>query len=401
MTRYRESSELAFSTEWRARLSGSYQYSGIDTIMNNHIMEDELHPGYKNSTSGDNGGIMYHYSSKTSANPARIDWDSPASDWSPAGYGNAHGLCLPSYMLYHGEESFGIAMPSDQEILGLGATAMSRTRPTKSSVDFSTTIGELRQEGIPHLVGLEALRAKSKFLKTSGSEYLNVEFGWKPLISDLLKFGRAVKNSTKIINQFRKGSDQKIRRRYNFPQAFTSGQVFGSFIMRPYYLLDQMPTGVKIYEESNMTWFSGAFKYHVPLGDDLPSKLARYEQEANKLFATRLTPEVVWNLQPWSWAVDWFSNTGDVLSNISAMGNDGMVMQYGYVMNKHMTRITLQTDPFYYARTGKWLQCGLTKEILTERRLGASPYGFFVNIPGLTARQDAIVVALGIAKSQR
>jgi hypothetical protein len=145
------------------------------------------------------------------------------------------------------------------------------------------------------------------------------------------------------------------------------------------------------------------------IGDDLGSKFKRFEQEANYLLGTRLTPEVVWNLAPWSWAADWFGNTGDILRNISYLGADGLVMQYGYIMHHE------QAQSHMWANTSGWTGFNglgqITNPYLSSLwrtdksdmkiRRSATPYGFGVDTSSLSTKQWAILAALGISKGPK
>jgi hypothetical protein len=131
--------------------------------------------------------------------------------------------------------------------------------------------------------------------------------------------------------------------------------------------------------------------------------LDKWDAEANKLFGTRLTPATVWNLAPWSWAADWFSNTGDVLNNISAFGSDSLVLKYGYIMRK--TREMQQSIWQGYVNTPTGANQFVTaREAFgheTRVRLRATPYGFGIDMGSFTPRQIAISAAVGITQAPR
>lgn len=128
-----------------------------------------------------------------------------------------------------------------------------------------------------------------------------------------------------------------------------------------------------------------------------------WEREANKLYGTRLTPDVLWNIAPWSWAADWFANTGDIVSNITAFGSDSLALKYGYIMRRTRTMdhtiwqgyINTPDGPNKFVRTRE----AFGSE--TSVRLRASPYGFGTAIEALTPRQIAISASLGISRAPR
>lgn len=282
-----------------------------------------------------------------------------------------------------------------------GATAIARSLPTSPAVDASVAIGELRNEGLPKYIGSSVFKENVSIAKKAGDEYLNYEFGWRPLVSTLIDFCHAVKHSEEIWAGYVKGSGKQIRRRYLFPTAegmmhlptSNVAQVGRAYVNNNIsYPLDVR--GVDRFERKQ--WFSGSFKYYVPLGDDMSSKLQRHASYANKILGLRLTPEVVWNLSPWSWAADWFANTGDIMKNISSLGRDGLVLRYGYMMNQSITSreinaVNAPSNPVPYSSMFKQTN-------IVRQRLAANPYGFGVTFDSLSSKQKAIITALGLSK---
>jgi len=307
-------------------------------------------------------------------------------------------------VLYHTTPS------SEATLMKLGATAIARTIPTNPVADAGTFIGELKS-GLPKLVGRELFKTKMKDYRKVGSEYLNVEFGWKPLISDLQKFGTAAIESERIIEQLHRDSGKRIRRKYTFPDEVSSlpstasttaanswcnglaiypGLREAAGTTRPRYS----------YRHETKTWFVGEYTYHLDLGNTLRSRLDRHAAEARKLYGVELTPATVWNLAPWSWAVDWEGNIGDVLHNVSRFSQDGLVLRYGYIMQQKTTRMDVTL-----ARSGciKGTQAPLSMTVIatSKVRRRATPFGFGFDMTALTGRQSAILGALGISRGPR
>jgi hypothetical protein len=122
---------------------------------------------------------------------------------------------------------------------------------------------------------------------------------------------------------------------------------------------------------------------------------------ASKIFGLELTPEVAWNLSPWSWAADWFTNAGDVISNLTDWATDGLVLRYGYVMEHTIASNTYT----FVGKTGfsntSVRPSPVTLVTETKRRVKANPFGFGVTWGGLSPRQLAITAALGITNAMR
>lgn len=285
--------------------------------------------------------------------------------------------------------------PSDASIASDGATAISRVHPERPDFSLAQQLGELR-ERFPSVVGSSLLRDKVNIARKSGNEYLNVEFGWKPLISSVLDFARTVKESNSIVSGYVRKNQEHTRRRYNFPQLLsmrTDSSTGGNF-----YPVDAALAATTAYYEkvTHDKWFEGAFIYWVPVPDTLQGQILLYESRANKLLGTRLTPSVLWELAPWSWAVDWFSNTGEIFQNLSYIGADASVMKYGYMMNHLKTELQVSQ---YRDTSGYNVKASKTVVSDIKMRRPSSPYGFSVEWDGMTSRQIAIATALGLTRS--
>jgi len=129
----------------------------------------------------------------------------------------------------------------------------------------------------------------------------------------------------------------------------------------------------------------------------------KWDAEANKLLGTRLTPATVWNLAPWSWALDWFTNTGDVVTNLSAFANDGLCLRYGYIMEEVSTRNTGCWQGYINTRDSANVFIKIEESFgsTTKKRQPATPFGFGLELGSFTPRQMAITAALGLSNAPR
>jgi len=320
---------------------------------------------------------------------------------------------------YHIENFNGIVLPctpgllsfpapinsSNAQLNALGATAVARCKPTNSVAELATAVGELRKDGLPHLPGISLWRDQARLFRSLGKEYLNHKFGWQPFINDIRNVASAVSRANTVLKQFERDSGRLVRRHYSFPiQTEDTTSVFLpgprlAYMVPPASQFWGGPRGdvVRRRVKTTRRWFSGAFTYHLPSGSTARGKLERYALEADKLLGVLPTPEVIWNLAPWSWAVDWFSNTGDVISNLSDYAVYGLVMQYGYIMEHSMTQDTYTMS----GGTGlKFLQdtTPLTLVQETKIRRRANPFGFGVSWDGLSPTQLAIAAAIGVTR---
>jgi hypothetical protein len=286
---------------------------------------------------------------------------------------------------------------TDSEIKGLGTTAIARTIPTSPILDGATLLGETISGGLPALTGIKTWKERARLNRAAGSEYLNYQFGWVPLLNDIRNFAYAVKNSHKVLEEFHEGSGKNTRVGYKFPKSSYNHVELRTInsVRADGVAWDSLP-GYQQEISGSQTWFNGCFTYYVPVSVDTRSSIARFAADANKLFGVRVTPEVLWNISPWSWGMDWFGNVGDVLANMSALGSDGLVLKYGYVMYHN----------FYDVRRVQFPHVNNGGVSASSRRLGevkkrfpASPYSYFAAPTSLSVKQSAILVALGLSKS--
>jgi hypothetical protein len=377
---HKTGSSMACDLPWMAW--SSWTTTGRIQLFNSFQMDTGSHQAPYGSSDGDNGGpwqlIKTEYRGITPGHYTGWFANGQYFDGNFLPGGASGGFTPPQ----------GPVLASGLDMISKGTTLMSRALPTNPSSSLAQFLGELH-EGLPHIFGSSLLRDRTDFLRGSGSEYLNAEFGWAPMVSDVRKFAHAVKHSHEILRQFHKDSGKKIRRRRAFPDEISEAEFHGGIF--PLGGLNTWLIGDIYWTNTVKCWFSGAFKYYVPVSDTVAGKFERFAADADKLLGVRLTPDVLWELTPWSWAYDWFTNTGDIMKNISQLGHDGLVMQYGYLM-----RSSEQLE----RRSASMGGSNSTLEIYTatKQRLPATPYGFGVDMGGLSNTQIAILAALGISR---
>lgn len=292
----------------------------------------------------------------------------------------------------------------------LGTTAIARCKPTNNVANLATDIAETFQMGLPHLWGSTLWKDRTLSAKAAGSEYLNHEFGWMPLVGDIRNSCYAVANAHRLMDAYERNSGKQVRRRYEFPIEKTETNVTLNQADGSLYT-GSNPAGI-MYDGSKpmpylnkrttfyrRTWFSGAFTYHLPIGYKSRNWLVNAAAKAGPLVGIELTPNVVWNAMPWTWAIDWFSNMGDVVNNLSDWSTDGLVLRYGYIMEHTLQRVTYSlAGPTRYKPYGLQFASPITYSLETKRRQKATPFGFEVTWNMLTSRQLAIAAALGLTR---
>lgn len=245
-----------------------------------------------------------------------------------------------------------------------------------------------------------------------GSEYLNGVFGWMPFVNDLRQMYNLQKTIDKRLAQIIRENGRYIRRRATVEDDVTTSDtetlssqpflnVFGA---PPIFMSGKTRHNVTVRTTTKI-WFSGSFRYYIP---DNFSSWAWTTYAVTALFGALPTPELLWNLMPWSWLIDWFSNAGDVISNASFNAVDNLTCRYSFIM-KHVTKRTTAssavwsagpTNPSdYWAPLDKTFLSTKTEESKV-RSGGGNPYGLNIKLPDLSAYQLAVLAALGISRQK-
>lgn len=295
------------------------------------------------------------------------------------------------------------------------ATMYGRMAPAVSEFSLSSFLGELR-EGLPRLTST-LLRDVKRF-NGLGDDYLNVQFGWKPFVNDLRSlatnllgasyglyrpFGATHRSRKSIITDEFLRSDgvseefQVIAGKYVWPfEAHPPLQIGGS--SGNYYspALLGIPSASRRVEVTRS--IEGEFVYIPKAGFD-PSK---YYDRLETLMSTDITPSTLWQLTPWSWLTDWFSDIGGAISSMEAAISNRVLSTYLYAMET--TSVTTRSSLAAIRPTAGVTYVGPNfysqeTSFTRKRRIRANPFGFTGSSPAsLTGDQFAILGALGLTR---
>lgn len=321
------------------------------------------------------------------------------------------------------------------DLTALGAQAWDRFNPLASQANLAQTLAELKREGLPKVPGIGDIRALADSLRRTnqggvkfrpskaakrrgrdlsrlGGEYLNVVFGWRPLVSDLRALYDAWKNLDTSLAQIEKDNNKGIRRRGVVSKTTTvvnrESQAWYGNLSPPFrHSVDSgSPVGSTELTviETQKVWFSARFRYNIPMADIASGEWKR--EATRNLFGLKVTPSVLWELMPWSWLIDWFFNVGNVLENLDPKTGD-LYADYAYIM-RHTERTKTVTTrscsqvvefPNVVARKKSYLFTEV-ETFETKERIAATPLGFgYTKTSPLTGKQWAILAALGLSRS--
>jgi hypothetical protein len=289
-----------------------------------------------------------------------------------------------------------------------GATGWNRFRPTRSGAELGVFLGEIRE--VPRMLKTTAKGFHDLWRSMGGSKtgfgpksvanhWLNTQFGWLPFVSDLRNFYNVTKNLDRKLKQLRRDNGQWTRRGGTVSNSSDSslvaeGSSLGVTPQVPTSLYAGAPYGTyrtTSYMTQNV-WFRGAFRYYIPAKPDtwLWNAMA-----VAQLYGLQPSPSLIWELTPWSWLIDWCSNAGDCIDNLSSIMFDGLCAKYAYVMGTtsisavHTADINYRTCPTTASWFSKWTR---------KSRVGASPFGFGLTDFDLSVRQWSILSALGLTR---
>lgn len=387
-------------------LKGSDAYRSNGTLIAHYLGNDGYFTeslttfGHRVSQLGkgirDIGGPFSHEVTRVSNAPQGINvTDSFGNHLS----GDANAMSIPDIVTEVTTLRASVHPSSKGDMNAFGTTAIARCNPDNPVAGLAAFLGELH-EGIPRGT-IGSMQAKAKRFRALGSDYLNVEFGWKPFVNDIRNLCHSVVHSHDVVKQYHRDSGKLIRRRYNFPDEITVQNVTDVGAKAPYPLSSTLFHGSggtrrRTRKWTTKTWFSGAFCYYLNVGEDQLSKLDRHYHDAQHVLGIGLTPDVVWELTPWSWLVDWETNVGDVLTNTRAFMFDGLVMPYGYIMREVRAESTVVLDIPAYWKDGSNHNSAVYVSYALQKREEATPWGFGLDLSDLSARQVAILAALGL-----
>jgi hypothetical protein len=230
-----------------------------------------------------------------------------------------------------------------------------------------------------------------------GSHYLNANFGWLPFVSDIqrmVKLAGEIETRLQTIQKMngkwhtRGGTLVATSDRENHTEVAEN-----CFYPAGIWLNTATARYEHYSEYKQKVWFKGRFCYYIP-----KKEFSRPEWRLNtirKMYGITLTPDVVWNLTPWSWLIDYFSNVGDILENITGGYIDGVVSKYAYVMGTTQHR-NVQNSSITLA-DGTKVKVQTVKGNVIKRRVSGDPFSFQMT-GDLSPRQLGILVALGISR---
>lgn len=319
------------------------------------------------------------------------------------------------------------------DISALGDEAYSKLRPRIEQVSVAVALAESRD--LPRMLktsaGLfhdawkqidarsslgRAIRGSKRVRwrmqpKKAADNFLNHQFGWVPFLSDMSKIAKTWREASIIKSRLNRQNGKELKRHTRIKRLLESESVVHQRTDFhgcqpsgwPFYgmLLPGAPVKYTItLKEYTDIWYEGVFKFYRPEFDrslDGYNSVYREVQRNMALYGINVNPSTVWAATPWSWLIDWFTNTRNVIQRLEDMGTDQIASKYMYLMH-HRQRI-FELHSQFTTKDGKYHDLYWYRAADIKRRQEASSsFGFNLATSSLTGRQIAILGALGISR---
>lgn len=295
-------------------------------------------------------------------------------------------------------------------ILPYGAIGWNRFKPLRPSVDIGEDIAEMGNT-FKMLKNVASDFSKSfkdytslsrKSLKRAGNDWLAANFGWLPFIRSMQDSYNTYKNLDKYLLKLRRDNGKWVKCSGTIDESSSGYTLHSTKITTEGRLtlfpdpgafcnpeLSSSPGGRALYytQERRRIWFSALMKYYI---DNISSPKWKFRAFG----IDRLTPSLLYQVTPWSWLIDYFSNVGDVISNLSSANE--VVAKNACVMGYRVMDVKVED----FCRSSTSFPNPFITDYSFEMkcRATASPFGFGLTGDTLSPRQLGILSALGLSR---
>lgn len=274
----------------------------------------------------------------------------------------------------------------------LAITIIAKTNPSKPVVDLPVSITELRE--LPSLVQ----GVGERLIKKVARNNLKNEFGWVPLISDLRKlmnFRKDVENRIKLFQKF--AEEGSMLRKVQLYKSTISEEKGTNVTTNSSPSWATVNHTLVRHTTTRTTWGYVRWTPEADFSKIAGNKDALQRAAIDAVYGLKIDYVTAWNLFPWSWLADWFSNIGEWLE-----GHRRVVP-----IIPGIPRICETTESVYHfsnlAQTNLALPVGThcpTVKTITKTRNAASASFPSASLPLLTDRQIGILASLFVLRAK-
>jgi hypothetical protein len=360
------------------------------------------------------------------------------TDNSAAPMGHHTYFTWPTHLL-----AGGLNAPSSQQMIPLtlknavGTGLIASTNPYTAKADVAVTVLELLTGNLPRVLGrigdhltrlsidwkLQTGKTLSKHTNP-GNEWLSYHFGWAPLVRDVIA---ATETLLKLHLLLFGASDESRRHRggdlattSRMATSFTAAQrswnigsplaaTTGSPYMRDVEGFASVAPGAP--DNTQAVWsktvrlvsdYRFSARFHAGAREN--GQQAGFLDRALELLGADITPATLWNLAPWTWLLDWFTNLGTVTQNLSDLDWSNVLLDYAYLtlQVKAVASMSVTLPPSWSAGRMTSTHSTIAHYVTSVEKVReqASPVGFSVSWDGLSPFQLSILAALGMTRGR-
>jgi hypothetical protein len=289
------------------------------------------------------------------------------------------------------------------------------TAPDRAIGSIGVTLIELLRGDIPSVLkNFQEMMAGYRSVKNYlGSEYLNITFGWTPLIQEyanLIKVGMALERVIyyESFRRKRQWDGPSVGGTINPTRAISNNTLpYSGGTLKEGY--GPSGSGQNNTYTQDAKWLAREDYHFASRYTGLAKATRRAEsfsdtaQDILKRLGLVDDPTLLWDLTPYSWLLDWFTTMGESLVNAQTYSPHAgkynvdfayLTTQNTYHQQGHLLR-SLTTDPTMKVSVER------ASSVLTSTtrwRERATPFGFGTQMASLSSGQFGILVALGLAQ---
>jgi hypothetical protein len=243
-----------------------------------------------------------------------------------------------------------------------------------------------------------------KLLRSVAGQYLNLQFNFLPLISDIGKIYSALSRTERRINDFitRAGRPQNKHFAYKWTEFFDSPpeEYTGSRVGYQNQWIMSKPFSWRI-TKSAPTTFHAQIQYNY----NYTEFQIAHAQLLGHLDALgiNMNPAIIWNALPWTFVIDWVLGIGPYLNTMAEQNLRPEINVRRYLWSVTRERLIVVRKGIKNAYTGAILtsnELPAVKQTAYRRSVGV-PSAASIQSSGLTLKEFTLGAALVIARRRR
>jgi len=243
---------------------------------------------------------------------------------------------------------------------------------------------------------------------------LSIALGWLPMKGAIEDFIDAYSKLDERLQQLIRDAGRPVRRKLDpkkvtdsenqsspvqsWTQRWSNGYSAG---LSTFGLVTQCFGGESyrdvLVEKTSKTWAVGKFRYVLPPG---PKNAEWTHKMRMRLLGNNVTPSAVYELTPWSFVADYFTDFGEFMKAVSPGVADRLICDYAYIMKETSWKSTTEAVGGLYTSPNKTssIRASYVTEYTRKLRVAASPFGWGLKESDLSDSQKAILAGLGAGR---